>query len=129
VLGGFNLIEADDMDEALRIAAELPWARTGCVGVRPVRDIGAVRRRVGAVVAWRFERLPRAPPRSRSPVNVLRRLALAPPAGTAVRFPGEHSPMSLRAPGPVRDEVVESTRAWIDHAVIGLNLCPFAWAV
>jgi hypothetical protein len=51
VLGGFNLIEADDMDEALRIAAEFPWARTGCVEVRPVRDIGAVRRRVGGVVA------------------------------------------------------------------------------
>jgi len=37
--------------------------------------------------------------------------------------------MSLRAPGPARDEVVESTRAWIEHAVIGLNLCPFARAV
>jgi hypothetical protein len=47
VLGGFNLIEARDMEEAVRIAAEFPWARTGCVEVRPVRDIGAVRRRVG----------------------------------------------------------------------------------
>jgi hypothetical protein len=46
VLGGFNLIEARDMEEAVRIAAEFPWARTGCVEVRPVRDIGAVRRRV-----------------------------------------------------------------------------------
>ena len=51
VLGGFNLIEADDMNDALRIAAEFPWARTGCVEVRPVRDIGAVRRRVGGIVA------------------------------------------------------------------------------
>jgi hypothetical protein len=54
VLGGFNLIEADDMDEAVRIAAEFPWARTGCVEVRPVQDIDAVRRRVnhsGASVA------------------------------------------------------------------------------
>jgi hypothetical protein len=48
VLGGFNLIEAEDMDEAVRIAAEFPWARTGCVEVRPVRDIDAVRRRVGS---------------------------------------------------------------------------------
>jgi hypothetical protein len=48
VLGGFNLIEAKDMDEAVRIAAEFPWARTGCVEVRPVRDIGVVRRRVNA---------------------------------------------------------------------------------
>ncbi|HWB43367.1 MAG TPA: YciI family protein [Gemmatimonadales bacterium] len=46
VLGGFNLIEADNMEEAIRIAAEFPWARTGCVEVRPVEDIGAVRRRV-----------------------------------------------------------------------------------
>src|SRR3954469_14091170 len=48
VLGGFNLIEARDMEAAVRIAAEFPWAGTGCVEVRPVRDIGAVRRRVGA---------------------------------------------------------------------------------
>ena len=46
VLGGFNLIEAADMDEAVRIAAEFPWARTGSVEVRPVQDIEAVRRRV-----------------------------------------------------------------------------------
>jgi hypothetical protein len=46
VLGGFNLIEATDMDEAVRIAAQFPWARTGCVEVRPVEDIEAVRRRV-----------------------------------------------------------------------------------
>jgi hypothetical protein len=49
VLGGFNLIEARDMDEAVRIAAEFPWARTGCVEIRPVRDIGAVRQRVAAL--------------------------------------------------------------------------------
>jgi len=48
MLAGFNLIEADSMDEAVRIAAEFPWTATGCVEVRPVRDIGAVRQRVGA---------------------------------------------------------------------------------
>ena len=48
LLGGFNLIEADDIDEAVRIAAELPWAATGCIEVRPVRDIDIVRQRVGA---------------------------------------------------------------------------------
>ena len=37
-----------DIDEAVRIAAEFPWARTGCVEVRPVQDIAEVRRRVGA---------------------------------------------------------------------------------
>ena len=48
VLGGFNLIEARDKDEAVEIAAGFPWARTGCVEVRAVEDFDAVRRRVGA---------------------------------------------------------------------------------
>ena len=48
VLGGFNLIEARDMEEAVEIAAHFPWASTGCIEVRPVRDIGTVRQRVGA---------------------------------------------------------------------------------
>ncbi|MCC8364301.1 YciI family protein [Lysobacter sp. A6] len=48
LLGGFNLIEADDIDEAVRIASELPWATTGCIEVRPVRDVDIVRKRVGA---------------------------------------------------------------------------------
>jgi hypothetical protein len=51
VLGGFNLIEAQDMEEAVQIASQFPWVRTGCVEVRPVRDIGAVRQRVGAVAS------------------------------------------------------------------------------
>jgi hypothetical protein len=46
VLGGFNLIEAENIDEAVRMAAEFPWAQTGCIEVRPVRDIEAVRQRV-----------------------------------------------------------------------------------
>ena len=48
MLGGFNLIEATDMEEAIRIASEFPWAETGSIEVRPVRDIDAVRQRVGA---------------------------------------------------------------------------------
>jgi hypothetical protein len=48
VFAGFNLIEAESMDEAVRIAQEFPWTRTGSIEVRPVRDIGEVRRRVGA---------------------------------------------------------------------------------
>jgi hypothetical protein len=47
MLGGFNLVEAEDIDEAVRMAEQLPWARTGCIEVRPVKDIGAVRRQVG----------------------------------------------------------------------------------
>lgn len=33
------------------------------------------------------------------------------------------------APIPTADEVISATRAWVDKAVIGLNLCPFAKAV
>ena len=36
--------------------------------------------------------------------------------------------MTRRASGPARYDIVASTRAWIEHAVIGLNLCPFAKA-
>jgi hypothetical protein len=53
MLGGFNLVEAEDMEEAVRMAAEFPWAQTGCIEVRPIRDIGAVRQRVGAPEAVR----------------------------------------------------------------------------
>jgi hypothetical protein len=48
VLGGFNLIEASDMEEAVRIAAQFPWAETGCIEIRPVQDIAAVRQRVSS---------------------------------------------------------------------------------
>ena len=47
VLAGFNLIEADSLEDALRVAEHIPWAQTGCIEVRPVRDMDAVRRRVG----------------------------------------------------------------------------------
>ena len=47
VLAGFNLIEADSIEEAVRMAEEFPWIGTGCIEVRPVRDINTVRRRVG----------------------------------------------------------------------------------
>ncbi len=48
VLAGFNLIEADSLDEAVEIATHIPWAQTGCIEVRPVRDADKVRRAVGA---------------------------------------------------------------------------------
>ena len=47
-LAGFNLIKAADIDEAMRIAHEFPWSRFGSIEVRPVRDMQAVRDRVGA---------------------------------------------------------------------------------
>ena len=50
-LAGFNLIEAEDIDAAVRIAESMPWTRFGTIEVRPVRDIDGVRRRVGAASA------------------------------------------------------------------------------
>lgn len=46
-LAGYSLIEADSMEEAVRMAEAWPWSRYGAVEVRPVRDFDAVRRRVG----------------------------------------------------------------------------------
>lgn len=48
LLAGFNLIEADDINEAMRIAQQFPWAQYGAVEVRPIHDMDAERRRVGA---------------------------------------------------------------------------------
>jgi hypothetical protein len=48
VLAGFNLVEAASIEEAVRMAQEFPWVRYGCIEVRPVRDVAAVRARVGA---------------------------------------------------------------------------------
>jgi hypothetical protein len=48
ILGGFNLIEADTIEDAVRMAAEFPWASVGCIEVRPVHDMDAERRRVEA---------------------------------------------------------------------------------
>jgi hypothetical protein len=38
-LAGFYLIDAKDLDEALRFAARIPPARVGSIEVRPVRDL------------------------------------------------------------------------------------------
>jgi hypothetical protein len=48
VLAGFNLIEAESLEQAVEMAKEIPWAQTGCIEVRPVRDADKVRQRVGA---------------------------------------------------------------------------------
>ena len=38
-LGGFVLIEARDMNEAIQVVSKIPVARLGCVEVRPVQDL------------------------------------------------------------------------------------------
>jgi len=39
-LGGFYLIEARDMDDALQVASRIPSARLGCIEVRPIVQFG-----------------------------------------------------------------------------------------
>ncbi len=39
-LGGFYLIEARDLNEAIQVAAKIPSVRVGSVEVRPVVDFG-----------------------------------------------------------------------------------------
>lgn len=46
LLAGFNLIEAEGIDEAVQMASEFPWTEIGCVEVRPILDIGSVREQV-----------------------------------------------------------------------------------
>jgi hypothetical protein len=38
-LGGFYLIDARDLNEAIQVASKIPPARLGSVEVRPIRDI------------------------------------------------------------------------------------------
>src|ERR1700730_10062944 len=40
-LGGYYLIEAKDLDEAIGIAAKIPSARRGTIEVRPQMEMGA----------------------------------------------------------------------------------------
>jgi len=41
-LGGYYLIEANDLDEAIGIAERIPPARFGTVEIRPVMEIGGL---------------------------------------------------------------------------------------
>jgi hypothetical protein len=40
-LGGFILVEAKDMDEAVELASKIPMAKHGTIEVRPVMEISA----------------------------------------------------------------------------------------
>jgi hypothetical protein len=49
-LGGYYLVDARDLDDAIAIAARIPGASTGSVEVRPIADVSepAVQRRATA---------------------------------------------------------------------------------
>ena len=48
-LGGYYLIEARDLNEAMQIAARIPGARYGCVEIRPVADDAQTRQALASV--------------------------------------------------------------------------------
>jgi hypothetical protein len=48
-LGGYYLIEATDLNEAIRIASRIPGARFGCVEVRPVAEDAQTLRAIGEI--------------------------------------------------------------------------------
>jgi hypothetical protein len=43
-LGGFMLIEARDLNDAIRVASNIPPVRLGCIEVRPLRELAAYAR-------------------------------------------------------------------------------------
>ncbi len=45
-LGGFILIEARDLNEAIQAASRIPLARRGSIEVRPIRELPPATRRV-----------------------------------------------------------------------------------
>ncbi len=38
-LGGFMLVEARDLNDAIRVASKIPPVRLGCIEVRPIREL------------------------------------------------------------------------------------------
>ncbi len=50
-LGGFFLIEAEDLDQAIQIAGEIPAGRWGTVEIRPVLEISGLPEQSGVDLA------------------------------------------------------------------------------
>jgi hypothetical protein len=48
-LGGYYLIEARDLNEAIQVASRIPGARIGCVEVRPVAEDERTLRALGFI--------------------------------------------------------------------------------
>ena len=42
-LAGFYLVEATDLDDAIRVASKIPPARVGSIEVRPIRQLDPLR--------------------------------------------------------------------------------------
>ena len=50
-LGGYYIIEARDLNEAIQVASRIPGARSGCVEVRPIAEDARTLRALGFVAA------------------------------------------------------------------------------
>jgi len=50
-LGGYYVIEARDLNEAIQVAARIPGARLGCVEVRPIAEDERTLRALGLAAA------------------------------------------------------------------------------
>ena len=50
-LGGYYIIEAADLNEAIQVAARIPGARIGCVEVRPIAEDARTLRALGVPAA------------------------------------------------------------------------------
>jgi hypothetical protein len=50
-VGGYFVIEARDLNEAIQVAARIPGAWRGCVEVRPIADDPGTRRALGVAEA------------------------------------------------------------------------------
>ena len=48
-LGGYYVIEARDLNEAIQVASRIPGARIGCVEVRPIAEDARTLRALGLV--------------------------------------------------------------------------------
>ena len=46
-LGGYYVIEARDLNEAIQVASKIPGARIGCVEVRPIAEDARTLRAIG----------------------------------------------------------------------------------
>jgi len=50
-LGGYYVIEAKDLNEAIQVASRIPGAKIGCVEVRPIAEDSRTLRALGFVAA------------------------------------------------------------------------------
>ena len=49
-LGGFFLVEAKDLDEAIRIASQIPAGQWGTVEIRPVMEVAGLPQSPASIV-------------------------------------------------------------------------------